>query len=59
MKRAVQTAVMAVSATALVLGGTTAADAKARTFKNCTEMHKVYRHGVGKPGARDSTSGKP
>ncbi|WP_101525861.1 excalibur calcium-binding domain-containing protein [Nocardioides houyundeii] len=30
----------------------------ARTFKNCTELNKVYKHGVGKPGARDRSSGK-
>jgi hypothetical protein len=28
-------------------------------FQNCTAMHKVYRHGVGRVGARDHTSGKP
>lgn len=27
------------------------------TFKNCTEMHKAYPHGVGKKGAVDQTSG--
>ena len=27
-------------------------------FKNCTAMHKVYKHGVGKTNAKDSTSGK-
>lgn len=27
-------------------------------FKNCTAMNKVYRHGVGKKGAKDHTSGK-
>jgi len=27
-------------------------------FKNCTAMNKVYRHGVGKKGATDHTSGK-
>ena len=36
-----------------------AAPAKARTFKNCTDMNKVYPHGVGRPGARDKTSGTP
>ena len=28
-------------------------------FKNCTAMNKVYPHGVGKRGAKDSTSGIP
>jgi hypothetical protein len=27
-------------------------------FKNCTAMNKVYKHGVGKKGAKDHTSGK-
>lgn len=36
-----------------------AAPAKARTFKNCTELNKSYAHGVGRPGARDKTSGTP
>ncbi len=31
----------------------------ARTFNNCTEMHTVYPHGVGRPGAVDQTSGTP
>jgi len=26
-------------------------------FSNCTELNKVYPHGVGKPGAVDRTSG--
>ena len=51
---------VAAAATGLVLvAGTTTADAQARTFKNCTAMHKVYKHGVGKPGAHDKTSGTP
>lgn len=29
----------------------------AKHFQNCTAMHKVYPHGVGKPGARDHVSG--
>lgn len=34
------------------------AEAKAKTYKNCTALNKVYKHGVGKPGAKDKTSGK-
>ncbi|WP_193607275.1 excalibur calcium-binding domain-containing protein [Nocardioides lijunqiniae] len=33
--------------------------AKAKTYKNCTALNKVYPHGVGKPNARDKTSGTP
>jgi hypothetical protein len=28
-------------------------------YKNCTAMNAKYRHGVGKKGAKDRTSGKP
>jgi hypothetical protein len=31
----------------------------ARAFPNCTALNKRYPHGVGLPGARDHTSGKP
>lgn len=30
-----------------------------REFANCTALNKVFPHGVGKPGARDKTSGTP
>jgi hypothetical protein len=32
---------------------------KVKVYKNCKAMNKVYRHGVGKKGAKDKTSGKP
>ncbi|GAB2484268.1 excalibur calcium-binding domain-containing protein [Jatrophihabitans fulvus] len=51
--------VVAVSCAAVLLPVTSADAAAARTFANCTAMHKVYPHGVGKVGARDRTSGKP
>ena len=35
------------------------AEAAAKTYSNCTKLNKAYKHGVGKPGARDHTSGKP
>lgn len=28
-------------------------------YKNCTNLNKKYRHGVGKVNARDKTSGTP
>jgi hypothetical protein len=31
----------------------------ARHFANCTALNKVYHHGVGRPNARDHTSGTP
>lgn len=29
-----------------------------RHFRNCKALNKVYKHGVGKKGAKDKTSGK-
>ncbi|MEO5981828.1 MAG: excalibur calcium-binding domain-containing protein [Pedococcus sp.] len=26
---------------------------KPKAYKNCTELNKVYKHGVGRPGAKD------
>lgn len=34
------------------------APAKPRVFKNCTELNKVHKHGVGRKGARDKVTGK-
>jgi hypothetical protein len=31
--------------------------AAAKTYANCTALNKVYKHGVGKTGARDKVSG--
>jgi excalibur calcium-binding domain-containing protein len=54
---------IAMSSVALGLGvmfvGTAPAQASAKTYKNCTALNKVYKHGVGRPGAKDHTSGKP
>ena len=30
-----------------------------RKFKNCAALNGIYPHGVGRPGARDKTSGSP
>ena len=47
---------------ALAFGGATAvastpAEAAAKTYKNCTDLNKVYKHGVGKKGAKDKVRG--
>ena len=42
-----------------LLASTPADAAGARHFSNCTDLNRVYAHGVGKPGARDRTSGTP
>lgn len=46
---------------ALVAGGgavlATPADAAVKTFKNCTELNKKYKHGVGRKGAKDKVKG--
>ncbi|MBM3678488.1 MAG: excalibur calcium-binding domain-containing protein [Actinobacteria bacterium] len=36
-----------------------AVSATPRKFRNCAALNKVYPHGVGRVGARDSTSGTP
>lgn len=43
----------AACAAAFLLG---AAPADAAGFKNCAALNKVYKHGVGKPGAKDRSS---
>lgn len=62
MRRSMTT-LATLAASALLVGATALAapaEAKpARHFKNCDAMHKVYPHGVGKPGAKDRTSGTP
>lgn len=30
-----------------------------KRYKNCTALNRAYPHGVGRPGARDKTSGTP
>lgn len=42
-----------------VVMSTSANAAPAKAYKNCTQLNKAYKHGVGKPGARDKTSGQP
>ncbi|MDO9380320.1 MAG: excalibur calcium-binding domain-containing protein [Nocardioidaceae bacterium] len=60
IRRGIAAAIVA-SALVLPVTATHSADAapKARTFKNCTAMNQVHKHGVGKTNARDKTSGTP
>ena len=48
------TAAMAAGCVAM---GAPAADAQSK-YANCTALHKVYKHGVGKKGAHDMIKGK-
>jgi hypothetical protein len=43
-----------------MLGGVvpSAGAASAKHYRNCTALNKDYRHGVGRKGARDKTSGE-
>lgn len=43
---------------ALSLGTATPAHAAVKKYSSCAKLNKDYHHGVGKPGARDKTSGK-
>jgi Excalibur calcium-binding domain len=51
----------AVSPTALSVNAVpeqaTAKKPTPKTYKNCTALHKVYKHGVGKKGAKDTVKG--
>ena len=50
-------AIIAISATQLPI--TDASAVTVRSFANCTAMHRVYKHGVGRRNAHDHTSGTP
>jgi hypothetical protein len=51
---------LAVLGSALVAAATVAipseAAPRAKSYKNCTALNKVFPHGVGRKGARDKTS---
>lgn len=55
------TASVVLTTAALLVVPVTAPSAEAgpRVFKNCTELNRVYPHGVGRKGAKDRTSGRP
>ncbi|WBB72854.1 excalibur calcium-binding domain-containing protein [Micromonospora sp. WMMD1128] len=58
----VSTLLRGVLALTLTIGGGVAvavgpAEAAAKTYKNCTELNKTYKHGVGKKGAKDKVRG--
>ena len=44
---------------ALSLGPATPAQAAAKKYSSCAKLNKDFLHGVGKPGAKDKTSGTP
>lgn len=54
-----RTAIAMTVATAAVAAPLIETAHAARSFANCKAMNRVYAHGVGKPGARDRTSGTP
>ncbi|WP_305786373.1 excalibur calcium-binding domain-containing protein [Symbioplanes lichenis] len=47
--------VAALAATGLAAAGP--AEAAAKTYKNCTALNKVYKHGVARKGASDKVRG--
>lgn len=58
MKKRVSTAILAAAVTFGAVGLTAApAEARAKEYKNCTELNKKYKHGVGRPGAKDKVRG--
>jgi hypothetical protein len=58
MRKFVATALTVGMVGAGVLIPTAADAATVKTYKNCAALNKVYKHGVGKKGAKDKTSGK-
>ena len=50
--------VTALTTAALLLGSTSALAATPK-YQNCSQLNRAYPHGVGKPGARDHSSGTP
>lgn len=58
--RALTVATLVTASSAVVLGTPGVADAAATgIYQNCTAFHAKYKHGAGKSGAHDHTSGKP
>lgn len=55
----VKALLIAAVAASLVLVPVASAQASAKEFANCTALNKVYPHGVGKPRARDHSTGTP
>jgi hypothetical protein len=48
-----------VAVVAALAAGASSAGASPASFRNCKALNSVYRHGVGRVGARDHTSGVP
>lgn len=57
--KAILVSVAALMALALPPAVEASAAVRIRTFDNCTAMHRVYPHGVGRWHAHDHTSGTP
>ncbi|GIE77391.1 hypothetical protein Aph02nite_33410 [Actinoplanes philippinensis] len=51
---AVIAGLLAATGTIVVTGP---AEAAAKKYKNCTELNKTYKHGVGRKGAKDKVRG--
>ena len=59
MKKTKTIAVLTAAAGLVGVGTAAPSHAATGSYKNCTALNKVYPHGVGRPGARDKTSGTP
>lgn len=59
MIRTIATVVAGLSFTIGAVTASSAEAAPAKEYKNCTQLNQAYPHGVGKPGAKDKTSGTP
>lgn len=60
MSITIRRVVVGLALSAAALGSiAVSAPASAQTYSNCKALNADYPHGVGKPGAVDSTSGRP
>lgn len=58
-RKAITAAAAALLSVGLLAATTYPAEAAAKKYSNCKKLNKDYKHGVGKPGAKDKTSGTP
>ena len=57
--RRVLSCLLVAAAASVVVAGPAGAATVPQHFANCTQLNARYHHGVGLPGARDHTTGRP
>ena len=59
LKKSVISAAILAMPLSVVVVTSPAADAASGIYRNCTALHHKWKHGVGRAGAHDKTSGTP